>query len=130
MNLLGTMMGGSTGGAGNMANLASSLVAQALQNKPGGMMIGGHSFGGGASSGNSGPSRGGYMDRRGGRDDYNVRFPFFEITITLLLMSGFVLDEKFQQNASKFAIFYLILYVRKPKVAFSIFHFVLLYCFP
>ena len=77
MNLLGTMMGGSTGGAGNMANLASSLVAQALQNKPGGMMIGGHSFGGGASSGNSGPSRGGYMDRRGGRDDYNVRFPLF-----------------------------------------------------
>jgi len=69
MNLLGTMMGGSTGG-GNMANLASSLVAQALQNKPGGMMIGGHSFGG-ASSGNSGPPRGGYMDRRGGREDYN-----------------------------------------------------------
>merc|ERR1712018_424054 len=53
-----------------MANLASSLVAQALQNKPGGMMIGGHSFGG-AGSGNSGPPRGGYMDRRGGRDDYN-----------------------------------------------------------
>jgi len=72
MNLLGTMMGGSTGG-GNMANLASSLVAQALQNKPGGMMIGGHSFGG-AGSGNSGPPRGGYMDRRGGRDDYNGSF--------------------------------------------------------
>ena len=72
-------MGGSTGG-GNMANLASSLVAQALQNKPGGMMIGGHSFGG-AGSGNSGPPRGGYMDRRGGRDDYNVRFPFLKLPL-------------------------------------------------
>lgn len=60
-------------GSSNIANnLATTLVAQALQNKPGGMMIGGHSFGGQMSS-NMGPSRGGYMDRRTGNDDYRVR---------------------------------------------------------
>merc|ERR1712203_144759 len=58
-----------------MANLATSLVAQALQNKPGGMLIGGNQFGGQAPMGgqfnNSGPrGGGGYMDRSGGRDDY------------------------------------------------------------
>ena len=37
MNLLGSMM---SSGSGNMQNLATTLVAQALQNKPGGMLIG------------------------------------------------------------------------------------------
>ena len=69
MNLLGTLM--NSGSGGNMANLASSLVAQALQNKPGGMIIGGQHFGGPSSVGGGGPPRGGYMDR--GRDDYRVR---------------------------------------------------------
>ena len=60
-------------GSSNIANnLATTLVAQALQNKPGGMMIGGHSFGGQMSS-SMGPSRGGYMERRAGNDDYRVR---------------------------------------------------------
>ena len=36
----------------------------------------------------------------------------------------FMLDEKFQRNASKFAI-----YLCKPKVDFSIFHFVLCFIF-
>ena len=67
MNLLGTLM--SSGSGGNMANIASSLVAQALQNKPGGMIIGGQHFGGPSSVGGGGPPRGGYMDR--GRDDYS-----------------------------------------------------------
>merc|ERR1719315_757030 len=70
MNLLGTLM---NSGSGNMANLATSLVAQALQNKPGGMLIGGNHFPSGGTVGsafnNSGP-RGGFMDR-GRRDDYN-----------------------------------------------------------
>merc|ERR1711953_436835 len=68
MNLLGSLM--NSGGSGNMANLASSLVAQALQNKPGGMIIGGNHFGPSSmGQGPSGPPRGGgYMDR--GRDDY------------------------------------------------------------
>ena len=60
-------------GSGNMASLATSLVAQALQNKPGGLNIGGNQFGGpmgGSSFNNSGPRGGGYMDR--GRDDYRV----------------------------------------------------------
>ena len=48
--------------------------------------------------------------------------------LSLLPISGFVLDEKFQLKASKFAIFHIP--IRKPKVAFSVFHFVLLYCFP
>ena len=71
MNLLGSLM--NSGGSGNMANLASSLVAQALQNKPGGMIIGGNHFGPSSmGQGPSGPPRGGgYMDR--GRDDYRVR---------------------------------------------------------
>ena len=42
--------------------------------------------------------------------------------------TGFVLNEKFQQNASKFAVFYIG--IRKPKVAFSVFHFMPLYIFP
>jgi len=73
-NLLGSLM--NNAGSGNMANLATSLVAQALQNKPGGMLIGGNQFGGqapmgGPSFNNSGPrGGGGYMDRSGGRDDY------------------------------------------------------------
>jgi len=72
-NLLGSLM--NNAGSGNMANLATSLVAQALQNKPGGMLIGGNQFGGQAPMGgqfnNSGPrGGGGYMDRSGGRDDY------------------------------------------------------------
>ena len=46
---------------------------------------------------------------------------------TLLPISEFALDEKFQRNASKFAIFYIG--IRKPKVAFSVFHFVVLYIF-
>ena len=81
--------------------------------------------------------------------DYKI-----ETFIALLPISGFVLDKKFQRNASKFAIFWTYenpkllfpffhfvhietlgfrtynLYVRKPKVAFSVFHFVLLYSFP
>jgi len=67
MNLLGSMM---SSGSGNMANLATSLVAQALQNKPGGMMIGGNHFPStGSAFNNSAPRGGGFMDRRG-RDDY------------------------------------------------------------
>ena len=46
MNLLGSLMNNASSGSGNMANLATSLVAQALQNKPGGMLIGGNHFGG------------------------------------------------------------------------------------
>ena len=46
---------------------------------------------------------------------------------TLLPISEFVLDEKFQRNDSKFAI--PILYIRKPKVVFFVFHFVQLYVF-
>ena len=56
-----------------------TLYAQALQNKPGGMLIGGNHFGGqgsvpmGGQFNNSGPrGGGGYMDRSGGRDDYRV----------------------------------------------------------
>ena len=44
--------------------------------------------------------------------------------ISLLQISGFVLDENFQQKASKFAIFYIG--IQKPKVAFTVFHFMLL----
>ena len=47
---------------------------------------------------------------------------------SLLPISGIVLDEKFQRNASKFAIFYIG--IRRPKVAFSVFHFVQLYILP
>ena len=71
MNLLGSLM---SSGSNNIANnLATTLVAQALQNKPGGMMIGGHNFGGQMGGSTMGPSRGGYMDRRTGNDDYRVR---------------------------------------------------------
>ena len=80
-NLLGSLM--NNAGSGNMANLATSLVAQALQNKPGGMLIGGNHFGGqgsapmGGQFNNSGPrGGGGYMDRSGGRDDYRVSIFF------------------------------------------------------
>ena len=82
-NLLGSLM--NNAGSGNMANLATSLVAQALQNKPGGMLIGGNHFGGqgsapmGGQFNNSGPrGGGGYMDRSGGRDDYRVSI-FFKL---------------------------------------------------
>ena len=44
----------------------------------------------------------------------------------LLPISGFVLFEKFHRNSPKFAIFY----TQRSKVAFSAFHFVLLYFFP
>ena len=47
----------------------------------------------------------------------------------LLPISEFVLNEKFQRNASKFDIFYIYVY-ENPKLLFSIFHFVLLYFFP
>ena len=76
-NLLGSLM--NNAGSGNMANLATSLVAQALQNKPGGMLIGENHFGGqGSSAPMGGPSfynnepcgGDGYIDRSGGRDDY------------------------------------------------------------
>ena len=52
------------------------------------------------------------------------------LTVQSLEMRGLCLslDEMTQQNASKFAIFYIGM--RKPKVAFSIFHFVLLNVFP
>lgn len=82
MNLLGTLMNNSSG-SGSMANLATSLVAQALQNKPGGMLIGGNHFGGGGPMSGAGPmhdsgpppSRG-FMDRSAGpRDDYRVSNP-------------------------------------------------------
>lgn len=69
-NLLGSLM--NNGSSGNMANLATSLVAQALQNKPGGMLIGGNQFGGqgsGPMGGQFNNGGGGYMNR-GGRDDY------------------------------------------------------------
>ena len=46
----------------------------------------------------------------------------------LLPISGFVLDERFQRNASKFAIFHIG--IQKPKVAFSVFHFAQFYIFP
>ena len=80
MNLLGSLMNNASSGSGNMANLATSLVAQALQNKPGGMLIGGNHFGGQSSMGGggssfnvSGPRGGGYSDRGGAnRDDYRV----------------------------------------------------------
>ena len=72
-------MNNASSGSGNMANLATSLVAQALQNKPGGMLIGGNHFGGQSSMGGgssfnvSGPRGGGYSDRGGAnRDDYRV----------------------------------------------------------
>merc|ERR1712156_677896 len=69
MNLLGSMM---SSGSGNMQNLATTLVAQALQNKPGGMLIGGNHFpsGGTGSAFNNSGNRGGFMDRSRGRDDY------------------------------------------------------------
>ena len=80
-NLLGSLM--NNAGSGSMANLVTSLVAQALQNKPGGMLIGGNHFGGqgsapmGGQFNNSGPrGGGGYMDRSGGRDDYRVSIFF------------------------------------------------------
>ena len=69
-----------------MANLATSLVAQALQNKPGGMMIGGNHFPQtGSAFNNSGSRGGGFMDRRG-RDDYGVSIfdNIFEILRLLL----------------------------------------------
>lgn len=64
LNLLGSLM---SSGSGNVANLASSLVAQALQNKPGGMIIGGNHFGPPMAGG---PNRGGFMDRGGRGDDF------------------------------------------------------------
>ena len=75
MNLLGSLMSGNSN-SGNMANLATSLVAQALQNKPGGMLIGGNHFGG-PSSMNSGPSMSGpsgpsWTSGSDNRDDYRV----------------------------------------------------------
>ena len=47
---------------------------------------------------------------------------------TLFRNKRFMIDEMTQQNASKFAIG--ISYIRKPKVASSIFHFMLFYFFP
>ena len=44
---------------------------------------------------------------------------------TLLPILRFVLDEKFQQTASKFAILYIG--IQKPQVALSVFHFMQLY---
>ena len=83
-------MNNASSGSGNMANLATSLVAQALQNKPGGMLIGGNHFGGQSSMGGggssfnvSGPRGGGYSDRGGNRDDYRV-------SIFLDFMSAFL----------------------------------------
>ena len=76
MNLLGTLINAGSAGGG-INNLATSLVAQALQNKP--LQIGGHNFGGPAPMNTNnmggGPSRGGFMDRRGG-DDFRVRQHF------------------------------------------------------
>jgi hypothetical protein len=76
-NLLGSLM--NNAGSGNMANLATSLVAQALQNKPEVMPFGGNHFAGqgsgpmGGQFNNSGPrGGGGYMDRSRGRDDHHV----------------------------------------------------------
>ena len=65
-------------GSGTMSNLATSLVAQAVQKRPGGMLIGENHFGGQGSAPMGGPSfnnsepHGGdrYIDRSGGRDDY------------------------------------------------------------
>ena len=65
-------------GSGTMSNLATSLVAQAVQKRPGGMLIGETHFGGQGSAPMGGPSfnnsepHGGdrYIDRSGGRDDY------------------------------------------------------------
>ena len=48
-------------------------------------------------------------------------------TYTLFRNERFMLHEMTRWNASKFAIFYT--YIWKPKVAFSVFHFVLLYFF-
>ena len=76
MNLLGTLINAGNAGGG-INNLATSLVAQALSNKP--LQIGGHNFGGPAPMNTNnmggGPSRGGFMDRRGG-DDFRVRYHF------------------------------------------------------
>merc|ERR1711971_427056 len=66
-------------GSGTMSNVATSLVDQALQNKPGrGMLFGRNHFDGQGSAPMGGPSfnnsepHGGdrYIDRSGGRDDY------------------------------------------------------------
>ena len=65
-------------GSGTMSNLATSLVAQAVQKRPGGMLIGETHFGGQGSAPMGGPSfnnsepHGGdrFIDRSGGRDDY------------------------------------------------------------
>ena len=60
----------------------------------------------------------------------NIGFIIIFDPNSLLPISGFVLDEKFQWNASKFAVFYM--YEKwKAKVVFSIFHFgQLFYVFP
>ena len=50
----------------------------------------------------------------------------FYATQSLLPISEFVLDEKFQRNASKFAIY---IKFTKTQSCFSVFHFVLLYNF-
>ena len=61
-----------------------------------------------------------------GIESKNLHFRF--TILSLLPISGFVLDEKFQQNASKFAIFDIY---ENPKLLFPffIFHFMLLYFF-
>ena len=46
--------------------------------------------------------------------------------MSLFRKNRFMLDEMFERNASKIC---PILYIREPKVAFSVFHFVLLYFF-
>ena len=87
-NLLGSLM--NNGSSGNMANLATSLVAQALQNKPGGMLIGGNQFGGqgsGPMGGQFNNGGGGYMNR-GGRDDYRVSIFFLNIILFIFCRNG------------------------------------------
>ena len=66
---------------------------------------------------------------RGGtlKAGFVVCLVFRYLSAALLPILRFMLDEMFQRNASKFAIFYVG--IRKPKVAFSVFHFVLLYVF-
>ena len=93
MNLLGTLM---NSGSGNMANLATSLVAQALQNKPGGMIIGGNHFGGSGSGGgggpmhSSGPSMSGHRGGGGFNRDYDrVSHPITFSTVTIFFFDFF-----------------------------------------
>ena len=48
---------------------------------------------------------------------------------SLFINKRFLLNKMFQQNASKFAIFYVYFMYKKPHVVFFVFHFMQLYIF-